>query len=93
MSWQATTLGEVLETQARARGRAEALVTATARLGYAQLLDAARRAAGGMQDMGLAKGDHVAILNQGRVAAQGPLGELLRPGESLEDAFVRCVRP
>ena len=37
--------------------------------------------------------DHVAILNQGRVAAQGPLGELLRPGESLEDAFVRCVRP
>jgi ABC-2 type transport system ATP-binding protein len=36
--------------------------------------------------------DHVAILNQGRVAAQGPLGELLRPGESLEDAFVRCVR-
>jgi len=62
MSWQAATLGEVLETQARARGRAEALVTATARLGYAQLLDAARRAAGGMQDMGLAKGDHVAIL-------------------------------
>jgi len=36
--------------------------------------------------------DHVAILNEGRVAAQGPLGELLRPGESLEDAFVRCVR-
>jgi ABC-2 type transport system ATP-binding protein len=36
--------------------------------------------------------DHVAILNQGRVAAQGPLGELLRPGESLEDAFVRYVR-
>jgi len=36
--------------------------------------------------------DHVVILNQGRVAAQGPLGQLLRPGESLEDAFVRSVR-
>jgi len=36
--------------------------------------------------------DHVAILNEGRVAAQGPLGELLKPGESLEDAFVRTVR-
>jgi len=36
--------------------------------------------------------DHVAILNEGRVAAQGALSELLRPGESLEDAFVRCVR-
>ena len=37
--------------------------------------------------------DQIAILNQGRVAAQGPLAELLRPGESLEDAFVRSVRP
>ena len=36
--------------------------------------------------------DHVAILNEGRVAAQGPLAEVLREGESLEDAFVRCVR-
>ncbi len=36
--------------------------------------------------------DHVAILNQGRVAAQGPLEQVLQPGESLEDAFVRCVR-
>jgi len=36
--------------------------------------------------------DHIAILNQGRVAAQGPLASLLRPGESLEDAFVRNVR-
>jgi ABC-2 type transport system ATP-binding protein len=36
--------------------------------------------------------DQIAILNQGRVAAQGPLGSLLRPGESLEDAFVRSVR-
>jgi ABC-2 type transport system ATP-binding protein len=36
--------------------------------------------------------DHVAILNQGRVAAQGPLEQVLRAGESLEDAFVRLVR-
>ena len=36
--------------------------------------------------------DQIAILNQGRVAAHGPLGSLLRPGESLEDAFVRSVR-
>jgi fatty-acyl-CoA synthase len=62
MSWAATTLGGVLEAQARARPQAEALVTATTRLGYGQLLQAARRAAGGMQDMGLAKGDHIAIL-------------------------------
>jgi fatty-acyl-CoA synthase len=62
MSWRAATLGEVLEAQAHARPQAEALVTVGARLGYAQLLEAARRAAGGMQDMGLAKGDHVAIL-------------------------------
>jgi ABC-2 type transport system ATP-binding protein len=37
--------------------------------------------------------DFVAILNEGRLAAQGPLETLLRPGESLEDAFVRSVRP
>ena len=37
--------------------------------------------------------DQIAILNHGRVAAQGPLAELVRPGESLEDAFVRSVRP
>jgi ABC-2 type transport system ATP-binding protein len=37
--------------------------------------------------------DHVAILDGGRVAAQGSLDAVLRPGESLEDAFVRLVRP
>jgi len=62
MSWEAATLGEVLEAQVRARPQAEALVTATARLTYAQLLEAARRAAGGMQGLGLVEGDHVAIL-------------------------------
>jgi ABC-2 type transport system ATP-binding protein len=37
--------------------------------------------------------DQIAILNHGRVAAQGPLADLVRPGETLEDAFVRSVRP
>jgi ABC-2 type transport system ATP-binding protein len=36
--------------------------------------------------------DRVAILDQGAVAAQGPIDELVRPGESLEDAYVRHVR-
>jgi len=35
--------------------------------------------------------DHAAILHEGAVAAQGPIDELVRPGESLEDAFVRVV--
>ncbi len=36
--------------------------------------------------------DHLVILQQGRVAASGSLRELVRAGESLEDAFVRIVR-
>jgi ABC-2 type transport system ATP-binding protein len=36
--------------------------------------------------------DHVAIVREGRIAAQGPIAELVRPGESLEDVFVRVVR-
>jgi ABC-2 type transport system ATP-binding protein len=36
--------------------------------------------------------DHAAILHEGRVAAQGAVDELVRSGESLEDAFVRVVR-
>jgi ABC-2 type transport system ATP-binding protein len=34
----------------------------------------------------------VAILNEGRLAASGALSELVGPGESLEDVFVRAVR-
>ena len=62
MSWQASTLGEVLARQAAGRGASEALVTDQARLNYAQLFDEARQVAVGMRAMGLAKGDHVAIL-------------------------------
>jgi ABC-2 type transport system ATP-binding protein len=36
--------------------------------------------------------DRIAILNEGRLVANGALGELVGPGESLEDAFVRAVR-
>ena len=62
MSWQASTLGEVLARQASGRGASEALVTDHARLTYAQLFDQARQVAAGLRAMGLAKGDHVAIL-------------------------------
>ncbi len=36
--------------------------------------------------------DRVVIVNEGRVAAEGAIDELTRPGETLEDAFVRAVR-
>ena len=36
--------------------------------------------------------DRIAIVNEGRIAASGTVSELVRPGESLEDAFVRVVR-
>ncbi len=62
MTWQAATLGEVLERQAKARGTSEALVTDKARLTYSQLDSQARLVAAGMQAMGLGKGDHVGIL-------------------------------
>jgi ABC-2 type transport system ATP-binding protein len=36
--------------------------------------------------------DRVAILDRGKLAASGPIAEIVREGESLEDAFVRVVR-
>ena len=36
--------------------------------------------------------DQIAILHEGRIAAEGGLDEIVREGESLEDAFVRVVR-
>ena len=36
--------------------------------------------------------DRIAIVNEGRIAASGTVDELVRPGENLEDAFVRVVR-
>jgi ABC-2 type transport system ATP-binding protein len=37
--------------------------------------------------------DRIVILDEGRVAVSGALAELVAPGETLEDAFVRAVRP
>jgi ABC-2 type transport system ATP-binding protein len=36
--------------------------------------------------------DRIAIVNEGQIAASGAVEELVRPGENLEDAFVRVVR-
>jgi ABC-2 type transport system ATP-binding protein len=36
--------------------------------------------------------DQIAILHEGRLAASGPLDQVVAPGENLEDAFVRWVR-
>jgi ABC-2 type transport system ATP-binding protein len=36
--------------------------------------------------------DQVAILDEGHVAVSGALDDVVRAGESLEDAFVRLVR-
>ena len=58
-AWQPKTLGEFLAAAPR---EAEALVTPTARLTYAELLQRAKDAAGGMHALGLRKDDHVAIL-------------------------------
>jgi fatty-acyl-CoA synthase len=59
MTWKAQTLGEVLQSRDMS---AEALVTPEARFTYAELLEKAKAAAGGMQAMGLGRGDHVGIL-------------------------------
>jgi ABC-2 type transport system ATP-binding protein len=36
--------------------------------------------------------DRIAIVNEGQIVASGTVAELVRPGEDLEDAFVRVVR-
>jgi fatty-acyl-CoA synthase len=58
-SWKEQTLGEVLHERDPA---AEALVTSHARFTYAQLRESAKDAAGAMQELGLKRGDRVAIL-------------------------------
>ena len=35
--------------------------------------------------------DHVAVLHEGRVVANGPLDQVVKADESLEDAFIRLV--
>jgi fatty-acyl-CoA synthase len=60
--WVSRTLGQILEAQANERPEADALVTPSARLTWAQLAQRARRAAGAMRELGIAKGDHIGIL-------------------------------
>ena len=36
--------------------------------------------------------DRVAILDQGSLLVEGPIGDVVRDDEQLEDAFVRIVR-
>jgi len=62
MSWRPRTLGDFLAANARERGSAEALVTPTARLTWADLHDRACAAAGDMAGRGLAHGDRIGIL-------------------------------
>jgi fatty-acyl-CoA synthase len=61
-TWEAQTLGELLERQARERGSAQALVTQTGRFSFQEILEKAKSAAGGMQALGIGRGDHVGIL-------------------------------
>src|SRR5687768_3391475 len=62
MNWKAQTLGEVLERQARERGKAEALVTRERRFTYGDLYSRAKSAAGTLNSLGIRRGDHVGIL-------------------------------
>jgi fatty-acyl-CoA synthase len=59
VSWPAQTLGQVLESRI---GDAEALVTASGRFMYKDLLVRAKRAAAALQALGIKRGDHVGIL-------------------------------
>ena len=62
MSWQAQTLGEVLERHAKERPNQEALVTPLRRVTYEDLYLRARSAATTLHTLGVGRGDHVGIL-------------------------------
>jgi len=59
VSWRPRVLGDFLQSWSSER---EALVTPSARLTYANLLEKARQSAGALQALGVGKGDRVAIL-------------------------------
>jgi len=59
VTWKAQTLGEVLMQRAP---QTDALITQDARFTYRQLLEKAQVAAGGMQALGLKRGDPIGIL-------------------------------
>jgi len=59
VTWQAQTLGQVLESR---DAGAAALVTRNLKLSYGDLLERAKKAAGSLQALGIRKGDAVGIL-------------------------------
>ncbi|HXR58969.1 MAG TPA: AMP-binding protein [Burkholderiales bacterium] len=59
MTWQPQSLGDVLFSRKESD---EALVSPTVRLKYRDLIEKAKQYAGGLQALGIGKGDHVAIL-------------------------------
>ena len=60
-AWQPRTIGAVLAALATAKGDGEAFVCADKRLTYRGLYEAARRAAAALRDLGIGRGDHVAV--------------------------------
>jgi fatty-acyl-CoA synthase len=62
MTWTPHTLAEFVAERARDRADAEALVTPTARLTYAEQYRSVRQAAKAMHTLGVRKGDFVGIL-------------------------------
>ena len=62
MTWTPRTLAEFVAERARDRADAEALVTPTARLTYAEQYRAVRRTAKAMHALGVRQGDFVGIL-------------------------------
>ena len=61
VSWEKRAWGEVLAEHAAQRPHAEAFVCAGVRLDWAELHGRARRAAAGLQALGIGRGDHVAV--------------------------------
>jgi fatty-acyl-CoA synthase len=62
MSWTPQTLYQVLAAREKTRGSAEALITASARLSYAEQHQQVRRAAKALHALGVRRGDFVGIL-------------------------------
>ncbi|HEY6822568.1 MAG TPA: AMP-binding protein [Burkholderiales bacterium] len=62
MTWQPRTLEAFLSHAAETRRGAEALVTPASRLTFQELSSSAKQTAGGLQSLGLGRGDHVGIL-------------------------------
>ncbi len=65
--WMKRSFGQALAEVAALRPTAEAIVASGKRLTYAELYEAARRAAAGLLALGIKRGDHVAICMENSV--------------------------